>query len=95
MSELRFEWDPAKAAKNRRKHGVSFDEARTVWSDPNAQFRDDTAHSDIEDRGKVVGFSERNRLLAVIFTAREYGIRLIHAHKASAAEEASYAEGLR
>ena len=95
MSSLRFEWDPRKAAINGRKHGVSFDEAATVWTDPNACFLEDVAHSDTEDRGKAIGFSEKDRLLAVIFTVRNNGIRIISARKAAAAEEAAYVQNLR
>jgi uncharacterized protein len=94
LSELNFEWDPGKAAVNRRKHGMTFDEASTVWTDPNMRFRDDPAHSDDEDRSKAIGFSERNRLLTVVFTVRNHGIRIISARKASAADEADYAENL-
>ena len=93
--ELRFEWDSAKAAINRRNHGVSFEEARTVFNDPNVFFEEDFAHSVSEDRVKAIGFSTKDRLLAVIFTVRGDAYRLINAHKATAAEEAPYAEGLR
>ena len=94
MNGLRFEWDPTKAKSNLRKHRVSFEEATTVWRDPNARFFDDPSHSDEEDRGKAVGYSERGRLLAVIFTVRDDGIRLISAKKATAGEETTYAENL-
>ena len=65
-----------------------------MWCDPNARFEDDPAHSDDEDRFKAVGFSDRNRLLAVAFTKRDDAIRIISTRKATAAEEAFYAEDL-
>ena len=94
MSSQRFEWDDAKAAINRRKHGVTFDEAMSVWDDPNVFFEFDSEHSDAEDRVKVIGFSERNRMLSVIFTERDDGIRIITARKASPADQATYYEAL-
>ena len=94
MDGLQFEWDPAKASINRRKHGTTFDEATTVWDDPNVFFEDDTKHSEAEERAKAIGFSERNRLLSVIFTDRNNAIRIITARKASAADEATYQEAL-
>jgi uncharacterized DUF497 family protein len=94
MSGSRFEWDPAKASANRRKHGVAFDEAMTVWDDPNVFFEYDAKHSDAENRLKAIGFSERNRLLSVIFTDRDDAIRIISARKASATDRSAYAEAL-
>ncbi len=94
MEGLKIEWDSAKAASNRRKHRVAFEEARTVFTDPNAYFEDDHAHSGSEVRMKAVGFSERPRLLTVIFTRRDETTRIISARKASAAEEAAYAQDL-
>jgi uncharacterized protein len=93
---LEFEWDPAKANANVRKHGVTFTDAMTVFDDPAACLRWDEAHeSPVEVRGKIIGFSKRNHLLAVIFTERHETIRIISAWRASAAEEATYAKALR
>jgi len=93
LNDIRFEWDSVKAARNVRKHRISFEEAITVWSDPNAYFEDDWRHSESEDRGRVIGFSEKDHLLAVIFTVRADVIRIINARKVTAAEEATYAQG--
>ena len=57
MSQLRFEWDPAKDALNQRKHGISFDEATTVFSDEAALLIDDPDHSDAEERFVLLGLS--------------------------------------
>jgi uncharacterized protein len=93
---LEFAWDPAKARTNSRKHGVTFVEAMTVFDDPAACLRWDQGHdSPVELRGKVIGYSQRNRLLAVIFTERYETIRIISAWKAYPAEETAYAEALR
>jgi uncharacterized protein len=93
---VEFEWDDAKANTNVRKHGVAFKDATTVFDDPAARLRWDEAHeSPVEVRGKIIGFSKRNHLLAVIFTERHETIRIISAWRASTAEEATYAEALR
>ena len=93
---MKFEWDPAKSKSNVRKHGVTFSEAKSVFDDPAACLRWDEAHENpIEIRGKIIGFSGRNHLLAVIFTERYEAIRIISAWKASSAEKAAYAEAFR
>lgn len=94
MSDRRFEWNVSKAAINARKHRIAFEEAITVWRDPDLVFAEDPKHSDAEDRVKAIGFSDRNRLLSVIFTDRDHAIRIITAWKASAADKAAYAEAL-
>ena len=66
MRDLRIEWDPRKAADNRRKHGVSFPEAETVFADEDALLRSDPDHSDSEDRFLLLGVSSRLRLLVVV-----------------------------
>jgi uncharacterized DUF497 family protein len=89
---LKFEWDPAKAAKNVRNHGISFDEARTVFDDPHVWVEYDGEHSRIEDRWRAIGFSNRLRLLSVVYTKRnETAIRLISARRATKAEGGRYA----
>lgn len=60
---MRFEWDPAKAASNIRKHGVSFDEAVTVFRDPLAFIFDDEAHSEEEHREIIIGAADDSGLL--------------------------------
>ncbi len=89
---MEFEWDVAKAAANRRKHGVSFEEAATVFDDPNVLVRYDAAHSEDEDRWNVVGTSSRHRVLAVTYTKRGEAIRIISARKSGRAEAREYGE---
>jgi uncharacterized DUF497 family protein len=95
VSDLRFQWDPNKAATNIRKHRVSFDEAATVFDDPQWHFEEDIGHSDREDRFKAIGISKKNRLLTVVYTSNVDAIRIISADKAKAAEKAAYTENLR
>lgn len=66
--DLQFEWDEAKAVANFQKHGVGFDEAQTVFSDPAAITVFDQSHSEDEDRFVDVGMSRRGRILAVVYT---------------------------
>jgi len=79
VPRLEFEWDDRKAAANRRKHGVSFEEASTVFSDENALFLADPDHSDEEDRFILLGLSASLRVLVVGQTYRpaQDTIRLI------------------
>jgi uncharacterized DUF497 family protein len=65
-----FEWDPRKAGSNLKKHGVSFAEALTVFSDPAARIFDDLDHSVDERREIIIGYSRRPRLLIVGFAER-------------------------
>lgn len=84
---MRFEWDSAKAAANLRKHGVSFDEAVTVFFDPLAASFPDPDHSVGEFREITVGFSAASRLLVVCHTDRVgITVRLISARPATRAE---------
>jgi uncharacterized protein len=87
-----YEWDERKARDNERKHGVTFDEAQTVFDDLDARFTFDVEHSEVEDRFMIVGFSDRGRLLAVWHTYRDPNIRIIGARPASTAEEKGYEE---
>lgn len=92
MKELRFEWDPAKAERNRRKHGVSFEEAQTVFYDESAvEFYDDE-HSEWEGRFLLLGLGSRLRLLLVChcYRERESVIRIISARKATQSEARHY-----
>ena len=90
-----FQWDPAKDDLNRRKHRVTFEEATTVFNDPQADIAPDLFHSADEERYRVIGYSERNRLLTVIFTERHETIRIISARKATGPEQTAYFEDLR
>ncbi len=74
---MEFEWDPNKAASNLRKHGVSFQEAASVFADPLSVTVPDPDHSMQEDRFIVVGTSTRSRLLMVSFAERGERIRII------------------
>ena len=85
-----FEWDPRKNAANERKHGVSFQEALTVFADPIAQIFDDPDHSVDEEREIIVGFSIRHRLLIVCFTERAQTVRIISARSATSREREDY-----
>lgn len=90
--DLRFEWDPRKAAGNRAKHKVSFEEALTVFGDPLGRITDDPRHLEGEERLVLLGQSERRRLLVVMFTERGEAIRLISARKATRGERRKYEE---
>jgi len=88
-----FTWDVGKAATNRKKHGVSFEEAQTVFDNPLAVIFDDEAHSNTEPREIIIGHSVDNRLLLVCFVERDDTIRIISARKATAQERSDYEEG--
>lgn len=92
MKRLRFQWDARKAASNLRKHGVSFEEARTVFYDECALLRRDEDHSDDEDRFLLLGLSGRLRTLVVCHCYRQADevIRVISARKANSAERRQY-----
>jgi uncharacterized DUF497 family protein len=89
---LIFEYDPAKAASNLKKHGVSFAEAMTVFDDPLASTLPDDQHSLDENRYITVGMSSRQRILFVVYTETTSGIRLIGARPATAVEVEQYEE---
>jgi uncharacterized DUF497 family protein len=91
---IRFEWDQSKATANQRKHGVSFEEAQSVFYDEFAvQFFDDE-HSTSEERFILLGMSASARLLIVCHCERESGniIRIISARKATKPESAFYGD---
>jgi len=92
MDAPTFEWDPAKAAANIKAHGVSFEEAVTVFQDPLAKVHPDPDHSESEPREILVGHSARRRLLLVAFTDRQGKIRLISARKVTRRERQDYEE---
>ena len=80
---LRFEWDPKKAMANRQKHGVSFEEASTVFQDTFSSTIGDPLHSDEEDRLATIGQSTNGRVLIVVHTQRDTRIRIISARLAT------------
>jgi len=95
MSELRFEWDPAKAASNRHKHGVAFEDAKTVFADEHGLLLDDPDHSAAEERFILLGLSPTAGVLVVVHCYRRHRdvIRLISARRASRRERQRYAQG--
>ena len=85
-------WDEAKARANLQKHGVSFEDAKTVFRDSLSDTSDDPDHSDAEDRFIILGMTTTNRLLFVSFTIRDNAIRLISARQATKRERKIYEE---
>ena len=92
MIEVRFEWDEAKNRENRRKHGVPFEEAQTVFLDEKAMRYFDPDHSANEDRFLMLGISFRLRVLVVCHCYRvsDSVIRIISARTADKGEETDY-----
>ena len=92
MSTLHFEWDERKAAANLKKHGVSFEEAKSVFYDERARLIDDPDHSKDEDRFILLGLSSVLKVLTVCHCYRTDAgvIRIISARKATATEMKSY-----
>jgi uncharacterized protein len=90
---MHFEWDPAKAAANIRKHGVSFEEAVSALRDDFAATARDLEHSTAELRFITFGISAHGRLLAVAHTERRDSVRIISARLATRAERKIYEEG--
>ncbi len=91
---LQFEWDDNKARTNLAKHGVSFEEASTVFADPLSITIPYPAHSQAEDRFIILGHSHRRLLLVVVHTERGDKLRLISARRASRNERKQYEEGI-
>jgi len=92
MSVPSFEWDPPKAASNLARHDVAFEEAATSFSDPLALVHSDPDHSHDEQRGILVGHSEKGRLLLVSFAYRGSSIRIISARVTTRREREQYEE---
>ena len=93
--DYNFEWDASKAAANRRKHRVTFEEAATVFHDPRGWSLYDNAHSEEEDRWVTLGVSSVGRLLVVCHTFRKlnkaaYSIRIFSCRKATRRESGQY-----
>ena len=87
-----FEWDPEKGDANFPKHGVSIDEASTVFGDPLSLLMPDPDHSADEERYLVLGMSAHQKLLVVAFAERPPNTRLISARRATRAERKRYEE---
>jgi uncharacterized DUF497 family protein len=92
MSNIRFEWDARKSSVNKKKHGISFEEARTVFFDENAKLINDPDHSEEEDRFVLLGVSSSLKVMLVCHCYREEGnvVRIISARKASTLESKQY-----
>ncbi len=90
MENSEFEWDDEKAQSNLKKHRVSFDEASTIFNDPNIATISDPDHSKDEERFVSIGRSVITRLLTVIHTFRLTRIRIISARKATKSEKKKY-----
>ena len=87
-----FEWDECKNQINQAKHGVSFEEAKTVFYDEQALLEYDELHSESEDRFRILGYSDRGNVLLVVHCLRENEtiIRIISSRQATATERAGY-----
>ncbi len=92
MRDIEFEWDHTKSRENKRKHGISFEEAQTVFLDENAIRFFDPEHSDDEDRFLMLGISFQLRILVVChcFRADDAVIRIVSARKANRKEQTDY-----
>ena len=91
-----FSWDVRKARKNRKKHGVPFEEASTIFADPEGLDWDDFEHADVEPRWKRLALSAAGRVLLVVYTLRRSKngietVRIISARQASHKERKAYA----
>lgn len=93
MASLRFEWDERKNRLNRRRHGVTFEEAKTAFADENGLLIDDPEHSAAEERFILLGLSADPRLLVVCHCYRHDGdvIRIVSARRANRRERGIYA----
>ena len=94
MSLLQFEWDPNKAEASLAKHGVSFEEAMTVFADPLARIFADDEHSGDERREIIIGHSAQQNLILVSFTGIGDRIRILSARKATRKERKDYEENV-
>lgn len=94
MVDLRFEWDPKRASANEKKHGVTFDEAKTVFQDADALVIPDPDHSAAEDRFIILGLSAVDRALVAVHCFRSEGlaVRIISARMAGTKEQKPYWE---
>ena len=92
---IEFEWHIDKANSNLLKHGVSFDEAKSVFYDIKAKMFADQLHSIDEDRFVLIGYSKNNRLIFVSYTERKDLIRIISARKATKNERLFYEKDIK
>ncbi len=90
MDNVTFEWDAIKAQSNEAKHGVSFQEATSIFHDPFLLTFFDEMHSGDEERFQSIGTSDRNRVLLVVHSDRDNRVRIISCRKATAKERKSY-----
>jgi uncharacterized DUF497 family protein len=97
MGDLRFEWDPKKDRANQKKHGVSFEEARTAFSDEHGLLLDDPDHSEDEERFVLLGMSASLRMLVVChcYCVDDDVIRIISARRAEQHEKDDYSRRWR
>jgi uncharacterized protein len=91
---MRFEWDDNKAESNALKHGITFEEAVTVFADPDLMFTQDFQHSQGEEREWAIGATENGSIVVVVFTIRDKQIRIISARNATKIEYQSYESGI-
>ena len=90
--KLQFEWDPEKAKANLKKHNIGFEEASTIFEDPQFISFLDEEHSAEEERQITIGLSNKTRLLMAAHTQRKQHIRIVSARKATKNEEKFYNE---
>lgn len=90
---MNFDWDPEKARRNLKNHGVSFEEAQTVWDDLFNIELFDHGHSEEEKRFLLIGESSQRRLLIISFTERGEGVRIISAKELTPKERRDYEYG--
>lgn len=92
-----FEWDETKNEKNQKKHGVAFEDAKTVFYDDHAILFDDPEHSVDEERFLIIGLAENNGICIISHCYRESAdiIRIISARRATKKEKATYQENLK
>ena len=90
-----FEYDARKARENLAKHGISFEEAVTVFRDPLAKIFDDEEHSSDEQREIIIGRSINERLLVVCFTSQGESVRIFSARRATRRERKDYEENVK
>ena len=97
MAELRFAWDPTKSTANKRKHGIAFEEAESVFADDHALLINDPEHSEAEDRFVLLGLRAKLRVLVVVHCYRKADaiIRIISARRATTPEQRRYNERWR
>lgn len=88
--DLQFEWDDYKAKLNFKKHGIIFEEAKSIFRDPFAYIFDDEWNSIAEKRELIIGHDDKNRLLLVCFTERNQIIRIISARLVTNKERQDY-----